>query len=140
MNLIVYLRVILLNLINNESFIMKSVVAPKSYAFALRIINLYKWLTAERKEFILSKQILRSGTAIGALVREAEHAQSKADFLNKMNVALKEANETEYWLMLLKDSSFISETEFISIHVDCTELIRLLISIVKTTKSKLNKN
>lgn len=114
-------------------------VADKSYRFALRIISLYKWLTTEHKEYVLSKQLLRSGTAVGALIREGEHAQSKADFLNKMNVALKEANETEYWLMLLKDSDFLSEKEFISIHLDCSELIKLLISIVKTTKSRLNR-
>jgi len=100
---------------------------------------LYKWLCAEKKEFVLSKQVLRSGTAIGALIREAEHAQSKADFLNKMNVALKEANETEYWLMLLKDSGFLSKDEFQSVHTDCDELLRLLVSIVKTTKTTLNK-
>jgi len=116
---------------------MENTVASKSYKFALRIISLYKFLSFERKEFVLSKQVLRSGTAIGALVKEAEHAQSKADFLNKMNVALKEANETEYWLMLLKDSAFISETEFTSIHCDCSELIKLLASIVKTTKESL---
>lgn len=116
---------------------MKNFIAPKSYAFALRIINLYKWITSDKKEFILSKQVLRSGTAIGALVKEAEHAQSKADFLNKMNIALKEANETEYWLTLLKDSHFLPEKEFNSIHTDCCELIRLLVSIVKTTKKNL---
>ncbi|MDL2315292.1 four helix bundle protein [Bacteroidales bacterium OttesenSCG-928-C19] len=114
-------------------------VASKSYSFALRIIKLYKWLVSEQKEFVLSKQLLRSGTAIGALVKEAEHGQSKADFLHKMNIALKEANETEYWLMLLKDSDFLSEKEFISIHIDCAELIKLLISIVKTTKQNLKK-
>jgi len=114
---------------------MKNVVATKSYAFALRTINLYKWLTSEKKEFVLSKQVLRSGTAIGALIKEAEHAQSRADFLHKMNIALKEANETEYWLMLLKDSSFLPTIEFNSIHSDCSELIRLLISIVKTVKN-----
>lgn len=100
---------------------------------------MYKWLCVEKKEFVLSKQLLRSGTAIGALVREAEHAQSKADFLNKMNVALKEANETEYWLMLLKDSMFLLQTEFDPLHKDCDELIRFLVSIVKTTKSSLSK-
>ena len=114
-------------------------VAPKSYAFALRIIKLYKWFIQEHKEFILSKQLLRSGTAIGALIKEAEHAQSKADFLNKMNIALKEANETEYWLMLLKDAEFLKEKEFISIHSDCQELIKLLASIVKSTKKTLEK-
>jgi four helix bundle protein len=115
---------------------MNEVIAPKSYSFALRIIKLYKWLTS-KKEFVLSNQLLRSGTAIGALIKEAEHSQSKADFLNKMNIALKEANETEYWLMLLKDGGFLSETEYDSIHADCSELIRLLASIVKTTKLNL---
>ncbi|MDL2315318.1 four helix bundle protein [Bacteroidales bacterium OttesenSCG-928-C19] len=118
---------------------MDNIVALKSYKFALEIIELYKWLIAEKKEFILSKQVLRSGTAIGALIKEAEHAQSKADFLNKMNIALKEANETEYWLMLLKDSQYISEIVLTSLHNNCDELIRLLVSIVKTTKSTLNK-
>ena len=85
----------------------ENVVMGKSCAFALRIIKLYQYLTAEKKEYVLSKQILRSGTGVGALIKEAEHAQSKADFINKMNIALKEANETEYWLMLLKDSHYI---------------------------------
>jgi len=115
-------------------------VAEKSYKFALRIIKLYKWFIQEHKEFVLSKQLLRCGTAVGALIKEAEHAQSKADFLNKMNVALKEANEVEYWLMLLKDSGYLSEKEFISIHADCQELIKLLVSIVKSTKKALKNN
>jgi four helix bundle protein len=112
-------------------------VAGKSYKFALRIIKLYKYLSSEQREFVLSKQLLRSGTAIGALIKEAEHAQSKADFLNKMNIALKEANETEYWLMLLKDADYLSEKEFSSIHTDNVELIKLLASIVKSTKENL---
>ena len=111
-----------------------SIVREKSYAFALRMIKAYKYLTREQQEFILSKQMLRSGTSIGALVKEAEHAQSRADFVNKMNIALKEANETEYWLMLLKDSEYINEKSFNSIHQDCSELIKLLVSIVKTSK------
>ena len=119
------------------SITMENVVASKSYQFALRIVSLYKLLAYERKEFVLSKQVLRSGTAVGALIKEAEHAQSKSDFLNKMNIALKEINETEYWLMLLKDSTFISEIEFNSIYFDCKELIKLLASIVKTTTSTL---
>ena len=119
---------------------MENIVASKSYKFALRIVFMYKTLAFERNEYVLSKQVLRSGTSIGALIKEAEHAQSKADFLNKMNIALKEANETEYWLMLLKDSNFISETEFESIFSDSKELIKLLASIVKTTKTKLGKN
>lgn len=110
-------------------------VAPKSYAFALRIIKLYKFLIAEKKEYVLSKQILRSGTAIGALIKEAEHAQSRPDFIHKMNIALKEANETAYWLMLLKDSEYIDESSFNSIHADCVEVLKMLISIVKTSRT-----
>jgi four helix bundle protein len=116
---------------------MENVLKNKSYQFALRIIKLFRYMCEKHKEYILSKQILRSGTAIGALVREAEHAQSKADFLNKMNVALKEANETEYWLNLLKDSDFLSEKEYNSIYKNIDELLRLLVSIVKTTKTRL---
>ena len=112
----------------------ENVVKNKTYAFALRVIKAYKFLSDEKREFVLSKQMLRGGTAIGALVREAEQAQSKADFINKMNIALKEANETEYWLMLLKDSDYIDEKSFNSIHRDCAEVIKLLISIVRTTK------
>jgi four helix bundle protein len=118
---------------------MENVIANKSYAFALRMIRLYQFLSEQKKEYVLSKQLLRSGTAIGAMVKESEHAQSKADFLNKMNVALKEANETEYWLMLLKDTQYINENEFDSINADCTEILRLLISIVKSTKTSLKK-
>jgi len=111
----------------------------KSYAFALRVIRLYKILVSEKKEFVLSKQLLRSGTAVGALIKEAEHAQSKADFLNKMNIALKEANESEYWLELLRDSEYISPTESKSLIADCSELVKLLASIVKSTKISLNR-
>ncbi len=113
----------------------KSVVADKSIAFSIRIINLYKYL---QKEFVLSKQLLRSGTAIGALIREAAHAQSKPDFLNKMNVALKEANEVDYWLLPLTETNYLQIKEYKSIQSDCDELIKLLVSIVKTTKTKLN--
>jgi four helix bundle protein len=111
-----------------------SVVRNKSLVFALRMVKAYQFLNREQREFVLSKQMLRSGTSIGALIREAEHAQSKADFINKMNIALKEANETEYWLMLLKESGYIDEKSFVSIQGDCQELIRMLASIVKTTK------
>ena len=117
----------------------KNVIKEKSYKFALRVIKAYKFLSEDKREFVLSKQMLRSGTAIGALVKEAEHAQSRADFIHKMNISLKEANETGYWLMLLKDSEYIDEKSFESIHKDCDELIRLLVSIVKTTK-KSNEN
>jgi len=112
----------------------ENIVMNKSYAFALRIIKLYKYLIDSPKEYVLSKQVLRSGTSIGALIKEAEHAQSKADFINKMIIALKEANETEYWLMLLKDSEYIGEKMYTSMQADIAELIKLLASIVKTSK------
>ena len=108
----------------------------KSYAFALRIIKLYKYLVAEHKEFVLSKQALRSGTAIGALISEAKFGQSTADFISKMNIALKEANEKDYWLSLLKDSDYIDEKLHKSLHKDVNELISMLVSTVKTLKSK----
>lgn len=95
---------------------------------------MYKFLSETRKEYIISKQLLRSGTAIGALIREAQHAQSRADFIHKMSIALKEANETVYWISLLKDTGYINQEEFYSISEDCNEILKLLISIVKTTK------
>jgi len=117
----------------------KSIVGEKSYQFAIRIVNLYKLLCEEKKEYVLSKQLLRSGTAIGALLKEAEHGQSKLDFLNKVNIALKEANETAYWIMLLKDTGYITSKEFDSIIRDAEELIKMLVTIVKTTKTKLGR-
>ena len=116
-----------------------NVVAEKSYDFALLTIRLYKHLIEEKREFVLSKQMLRSGTAIGALIREAEHAQSKSDFLSKMNIALKEANETVYWLDLLKDSEYINQKQYDFIYPLSRELVGLLVSIVKTTKNSLKK-
>ena len=107
----------------------------KSYDFAIRIVKLSQYLQQDKKEFVLSKQVLRSGTAIGALVREAEFGQSKADFVSKMNIALKEANETDYWLCLLRDTDFISVSQFESLNPDCSELIAMLVSTVKTSKS-----
>jgi four helix bundle protein len=114
----------------------ENVIKEKSYSFALRIIKAYKFLSSEQREFILSKQMLRSGTAIGALIRESEFAQSPADFIHKLSVALKEANETEYWILLLKDSEYISQESFDSIRFDCVELIKLLTSIINTSKKK----
>ncbi len=114
----------------------KNIIKEKSFEFALRIVQLYKYLTTEQKEYILSKQLLRSGTAIGALVREAEHAESKADFIHKLSIALKEANETEYWLDLLYQSSYIDKNRHVSISNDIKEILRLLISIIKTSKHK----
>ena len=115
-----------------------SLLHAKSYVFALRIIRMTKFLRENKQEFILSKQILRSGTAIGALVRESEFAQSRPDFINKLSVALKEANETDYRLNLLKDSDYIANNSFDSIDSDCGELIALLISSIKTVKNNMN--
>ena len=112
----------------------ENVIKNKSFAFALRIIKMYQFLCEQRKEFVMSKQLLRSGTAVGALVREAEQAESAMDFVHKMAIALKEANETEYWVELLFHSNYIDETAFNSIKLDVTELLKLLISIIKTTK------
>nr|WP_315028638.1 four helix bundle protein [uncultured Chryseobacterium sp.] len=114
-----------------------SIVDGKAYTFALKIVSLYKGLTTDKKEFILSKQLLRSGTAVGALIRESEHAESKKDFLHKMSIALKEANETKYWLELLRDSEYITFSDFEVIFPLIDELIRIIVSIVKTTKKNL---
>ena len=110
----------------------ENVIVDKSKAFALRIIGMYKYLQNDRKEFVLSKQVLRSGTSIGANVKEGISGQARADFFAKMNVALKEASETEYWLELLHESEYISEEAFESIYADCQELLRLLVSIAKS--------
>ena len=118
---------------------MNNVIQTKSYAFAIRIVNAYKFLTNDQKEYVLSKQMLRSGTAIGALVAEAHHAQSSADGVDKMHVALNEANETFYWLSLLRDTDYLSEQIYKSISIDCKELIALLVSIVKSVKSSLGR-
>ena len=117
----------------------ESIVKDKSYQFAIRIVNAYKYLINTQKEFVLSKQMLRSGTAIGALIREGIHAQSRPDFLNKMNIALKEAYETEYWISLLNDTGYFSDDLYQSIHEDSVELVKLLTSIVKTMKDSLGR-
>jgi len=117
-----------------------SVLKGKSYQFALRIIKMTRFIQEERREYIFSKQVLRSGTAIGALIREAEFAQSKADFINKMHIALKEANETEYWLSLLKDSDFLTEKMYFSIKPEIDELIKMLVASIKTSKENSRSN
>lgn len=115
-------------------------VVDKSRAFAIRIVNLYKCLTLERKEFVMSKQLLRSGTSVGANIKEAIRGQSKADFTAKMNISLKEISETEYWLDLLYATGFLEDKEFESLNKDCNELIRLLASIVKSSKKIPNNS
>ena len=116
----------------------KGPVYEKSFAFALRIVKLARCLQQEQREYVLSKQVLRSGTSIGALVREAEHAESRADFTHKMSIALKEANETLYWLDLLHESEYLTSDQFTSIHPNAKEFIKLLASIVKTTRATPN--
>ena len=111
----------------------ESVLKSKSYAFALRVVKLYRYLSSQ-KEYVLSKQVLRSGTAVGALVSEAEFGQSKADFISKLSIALKEANETRYWLSLLRDSSYIDQKMYDSISPEIEELIRMLVSSIKIAK------
>lgn len=114
----------------------ENVVKSKSFAFAVRIVNLFKYLSDEKHEYVLSKQLLRSGTAIGAPVREAEQAESKADFIHKLSIALKEANETDYWIELLSETKYLKEAEYRTIKEDALELIRLLVSIIKSSKSE----
>ena len=111
-------------------------VVIKSKAFAIRIINLYKYLTQEKHEYVLSKQVLRSGTSIGANVREATRAQSTADFFSKHTVALKEADETCYWLELLHETEYIGDSEYNSIYSDADEIVKLLVAITKTIGNK----
>lgn len=107
----------------------------KSYKFALRTVNLYKHLSFDQREFVLSKQVLRSGTSIGANIAEGNQAQSKSDFVHKLAIALKEAVETEYWLQLLRDSEYISFPQADSLIADCRERQRMLTSSIKTAKS-----
>ncbi|WP_417859293.1 four helix bundle protein [Xanthomarina gelatinilytica] len=115
----------------------KNILKEKSHAFAILIVKLSQSLVNDKKEYVLSKQLLRSGTAVGALIREAEFAQSKADFINKMSISLKEANETLYWLDLLIDTNYITEEAHKSHFILNKELVAMLVSSVKTTKSKL---
>jgi len=115
----------------------ESVLKNKSFDFAVRIIKLYKYLIEEKKEFILSKQILRSGTSVGAMVREAEHSESKSDFINKMAIAQKEINETIYWIELLSVTNYITREEFESLNNEAIEIIKILTSSIKTLKQSL---
>jgi len=113
-------------------------VKERTFMFALRIVKLCRFLQEEKKEYVLSKQLLKSGTAIGALVREAEHAESRADFIHKMSIALKEANETEYWIDLLYQSEIIEKNGFDSIKPDIVEILKMLTSIVKSSKKRVD--
>jgi four helix bundle protein len=116
-----------------------NVIKNKSFNFALRVVKLYQFLNQEKKEYVLSKQLLRSGTAIGALVREAEQAESKLDFIHKLAIAQKEVNETDYWLDLLFQSEYLNETQFQSLKKDIIEINKILASIIITTKQRIGK-
>ena len=112
---------------------MKNIIESKSYHFAVRIVRLYKYLMSEKHEYVLSRQLVRSGTSIGANVAEAERGQTRADFHAKMNIALKEAGETQYWLNLLYDSDYLTTKEFNSIKKDIKEIVAILTAICKST-------
>lgn len=114
----------------------ENVVKDKSFKFAVRIVKLYQYLCSDKKEYVLSKQILRSGTSIGANVEEADGGISKSDFSSKISIAYKEAKETHYWLRLLKETNYLDDKMFNSLIYDCDEICKLLFSILKTTRIK----
>lgn len=115
----------------------ENVLKNKSFNFAIRIVNLYKFLKKEHGEYILSQQLIRSGTSVGAIIREAEHAESLKDFIHKLSIGLKEANESKYWLDLLFATEFINKNMYESLNKDCEELLKLLTASVKTSKLKI---
>jgi four helix bundle protein len=115
----------------------QNILKVKSFEFAIRIVNLYKYLKKEHGEYILSQQLIRSGTSIGAIIREAEHAESTNDFIHKLSIGLKETNESKYWLDLLVATDFITKKMYESINKDCEELLKMLISSVKTNKLRI---
>ena len=113
----------------------ESILKSKSFALAVRVVRLYKYLCEQKTEYVLSKQVLRSGTAVGAMVREAEYSESKADFAHKMGIARKELNETLYWLELLLQTEYITQTEYDSLSADAIEIIKMLTTSIKTAKN-----
>ena len=115
----------------------KSILKDKSFLFAIRVVNLYKVITETKREFVMSKQVYRSGTAVGALIREAQNAESKLDFIHKLAIAQKECDETIYWLELLKATDFINEIEFESLSKDAFELLKMLKSSILTVKQSI---
>ncbi len=116
----------------------KDTIRELTYKFAIRIIRMAKYLQEEKKEYILSKQVLKSGTAIGALIREGQYAESDADFVHKLSIALKEANETEYWLSLLQETEYISSEKLHTLLDENISIIKMLIAIIKTKKKNIN--
>jgi four helix bundle protein len=115
-----------------------NIVMDKSFAFAVKIVKLVKSIQDQKKEYLITKQLIRSGTSIGANIREGNNAESKADFIHKLSISQKECSETIYWLDLLKETQYITESEFDSLHSDAVELLKLLTSILKTTKGNIN--
>jgi len=115
----------------------ENIVKNKSFEFAIRVVKLYQFLCDQQKEFVLSKQLLRSGTSVGAMVREAEHAETKKDFIHKMAIAQKEINETMYWLELLQQTQYLNNEQFESVNNDALEIIKLITSIIKTAKTNI---
>ena len=114
----------------------KGAILKQSFGFAVRVVNLYKYLVADKKEFVLSKQLLRSGTAVGALIREAQNTESKADFIHKLSIAQKECDESIYWLELLVKTEFLKAEEFENIKADAEGLLKMIRSAIITTKNK----
>jgi len=114
----------------------ENIIETKSFSFAIRVVKLHKYLTENKKEYVLSKQLLGSGTSIGANVRESQNAQSNLDFINKMSIALKETSETKYWLRLLNATDYLTDEESKSIMADCIEIENILVKIIKTSKEK----
>lgn len=115
-----------------------NIIKQKSFSFAVRIVSIYKHISENKKEYVLCKQLLRSGTSIGANVREADNAESKSDFIHKMSIAQKETDETMYWLELLKESEYLSEKDFESLFSDAAEILKILRSIILTTKKNIH--
>ena len=113
---------------------MGNVIQEKSRAFAIRIIKCYQYLTEQKHEMVMSKQLLRCGTSIGANTRESKNAQSRQDFLNKLNIALKEADETDYWIDLLHETQYLDDDQYKSLQADCNEIVAILVAIVKKLK------
>ncbi len=125
----------------NDKWLMgvkENVIKNKSFLFAVRVVKLYQYLCEQKKEFVLAKQLLRSGTSVGAMVREAEHAETKNDFKHKMGIAQKEINETIYWLELLKETDYLTTEQFESMNSDATEIIKLITAILKSTKANIS--
>ncbi|NQX80830.1 MAG: four helix bundle protein [Flavobacteriaceae bacterium] len=117
----------------------RNIIKEKSFGFAIRIVKLYQFLVNDKKEYVLSKQLLRSGTSVGAMVRESEHAESKKDFIHKLSIAQKELNESIYWIELLKETDYLDDIQFDSLYASAIEIMKLITSILTTSKVNIKK-